>query len=251
MLRRWWRTGLLVILLFVSGSVVSASNDYVMKPFEGDVYYGGRKLTSESMPVLQHNGVTYLPVRAFEYVVGFVGYDAKTKSIHLDPFYPTAYGATSQIYDKNENDLFKLRINSGSKSYKVGDPLNIWATLNVKSSKSIQLRHSAPLVHYTITDAEGNEVGNPRAARWYESVLQSDDEILQSWKDHPVYQYNLWKYNIIEEQDHKKVPRLLRLPAGDYTISAIVEYQVADENHEYKDSAILDKLEAKIQITIE
>lgn len=250
MLRRSWRISLLVVLLFVSGSTVSASNDYVMKRFAGDVYYGGQKLTSESMPVLQHNGAAYIPVRAFEYVEGFVGYDAKTKSIYLDSFYPKQYGATSQIYDKSENELFQLRINSGSTSYKVGDPLNIWTTLNVKSNHTIQLRHSS-LIQYRITDADGHEVGNPTAARWYESVLQPDDEILESWSDLLIYQYNVWKHNIIEEQDHKKVPRLLRLPAGTYTISAIVEYQVADENQEYEDSSIMEKLAAKIQITIE
>lgn len=256
MMKRSWRIGLLVVILLTIGSTVSASDDYVMKRSKSEFYYQGNQLTSQNWPVVQHQGMTYIPIRVLEFAsVGLVGYDAKTKRINLDPWIPSTPQEISSIYDKKEDDVFEIRINSGSKIYKAGEPLNIWATLRVNSEKNVKVRYESVFVRYYLMNSDGYRFSMPSSMMMNEAVLKPDDELLHKWSDYPVYAYNMW-LNKLEESENPmeaaaNTPRILRLPAGTYTIGAYTEYQIANDDHTYPSPEDMEKLEATIEITIE
>lgn len=227
-----------------------------MKRSQAEFYYQGQQVTNQEWPALQHNGLTYIPIRLLESAnVGIVGYDAKTKIINLDPWVPFTSQDSSVIYDNNDNDVLEIRINSSSDTYKAGEPLNIWATLRVKGEQDIQIRYGGSLISYYLMDQEGSHFTAPEGSRLNESLLRPDDEMLAQWSDNLVYTYNVWA-NQIEEVEYPMIaaantPRILRLPAGTYTIGVAAEYQIANEDQTFPPPSDMEKLEAKIQITIE
>ena len=104
-------------------------------------------------------------------------------------------------------------------------------------------------------DQEGSHFTAPEGSRLNESLLRPDDEMLAQWSDNLVYTYNVWA-NQIEKVEYPMIaaantPRILRLPAGTYTIGVAAEYQIANEDQTFPPPSDMEKLEAKIQITIE
>ncbi|WP_028594661.1 hypothetical protein [Paenibacillus assamensis] len=250
----------LVIVLFITGTTVVASNEWVLTKYEGNIFFEGNELGNHpNLPFLQKDGLTYIPIRSLENAdIGFTRYDKASKSIYIDMYHSIdEVGGASNLYADNENSLFHLRINSSKGRYNVGEPLAIWSVLSNKSGKQAKLHHGSPLLHYYVTDAKGAIFGETRALALRTSDIAPQFQEARSWSRFVAYQYNRGsspRYDLEggEEIFKKEIIRPLHLPAGTYTIGVVADYRMASND---PTKSIIDlpvqRLESSIQITIE
>ncbi|MDK8183592.1 hypothetical protein [Paenibacillus sp. UMB4589-SE434] len=258
--QKGYRIALLAFVLLLTGTTVNASNAWQLKLYSGKVFWMGKELEQNpSMPFLQKEEVTYIPVRSLEKSgIGFTRYDAKTKNIYIDPYDTFKPTSVSKAYAQKEDDFFKLRINSSKTNYKGGENLDIWSSLDVKSTASITIKHGNPLVSYFLIDEDGLFVSETRAASLHTSTLHFDDQMISVWRGMLAHHYIGDKYGYFDKPNgeqlfHQEVARPLRLPAGDYTIGAFAEYSVSNEiqKHIENNEVKRKRLEATIKIKIE
>ncbi|MBD8498001.1 hypothetical protein [Paenibacillus arenosi] len=248
------------IVLFITGTTVVASNEWVLTKYEGSIFFEGKELGNHpNMPFLQKDGLTYIPIRSIENAsIGFTRYDSANKNIYIDMFNSIdGVGGSSNLYAESENALFHLRINSSKKRYNVGEQLAIWSVLSNKSGEQAKLHHGSPLLHYYVQDAKGSIFGETRALALRTSDITPHFQEVRSWSRFVAYQYNRGsspRYDLEggEEIFKKEITRPLHLPAGTYTIGVVAEYRMASDD---PTKSIMDlpghRLESSIQITIE
>ncbi|MGZ9583996.1 hypothetical protein [Paenibacillus marinisediminis] len=236
------------MLLLILGSNVSASNTVSLHEFKGNIYWDGNRIDNNTKtPFLQSNGAVYVPIRLLENTnAGVVSYESKTNSIYYDSFDTLSSHVRSITHNQNKDDLFQLRINSSKEKYNAGEELQIWASLDVIGDEDVKVLHLNPLVIFYIKDSNGVTITEPTTLNMQSDLFKPGDQIIRTWNG--MLANNYLSAEIGDEKNTNARP--LRLPKGEYTIGAELNYSISDDS-QLENNAEQYRLETNIPIKIE